>query len=210
MSGARAAAVAASLGLVVACAASCGRAAGTHAEAGEGAGRGDKPSLAKDGGATLGPEPPDAAPSDPREVEAWARAKGGDEDELGRLAEALGCTGLRERAAVPALRATALRAMGSCGDFSELAWMAEVAAGGSDADSAIAFESIIDLVARPRRALDPDDADEVAEGCRTLLAVARAADGPRARRVGAIRALRMLSERGCTEANALPSDLDAK
>jgi hypothetical protein len=152
----------------------------------------------------------DAAPSDPREVEAWARATQGDEEEQVRLAQSLGCSGLRERAAVPALRVTALRAMGACDDFSELGWLAGVTSTGSDADSAAALDAILDQAARPRRAVDPEDADEIADGCQTLLALARAPGRPRTRRVGAIRALRMLAERGCAKAADIPTDLDGK
>jgi hypothetical protein len=192
-------------------AAGCGRGAGSSAStatagvaapfaiADGGAGRVDPGALAS----------LDGAPSDPREIEAWARATQGDEDELARLATSIGCAGLRERAEVPALRVTALRAMGACDDFSELAWLATVTSSGPDADSAAAIDAILDEAARPRRAVDPEDADEIADGCQTLLVLARAADRPKTRRVGAIRALRMLAEHGCVKPADIPTEFDA-
>ena len=92
----------------------------------------------------------------------------------------------------------------------ELGWLAGVTSTGSDADSAAALDAILDQAARPRRAVDPEDADEIADGCQTLLALARAPGRPRTRRVGAIRALRMLAERGCAKAADIPTDLDGK
>jgi hypothetical protein len=145
---------------------------------------------------------------DPLEADEWARANAGDEDSLIRLADRLGCDGLRERAQQPALETSALRAMGRCPDFAELPWLADVAAGGSEAESTEALGAIVDEAARPRRATDPEDAEELSEGCAKLLVLAKATDRPKARRVNAIRALRMLTDRGCVRPADIPTDLD--
>jgi hypothetical protein len=150
-----------------------------------------------------------AVPMDPRELAQWAAAKDGDPEELGRLARLVGCEGLRERADTPELRITAARAMQHCGDFSELPWLAQLAAGASDDEARAALESIVELAARPRRATDPEDADELHAGCAALLDLARATDRPKDRRVLAIRSLRMLADRGCVKPADVPTDLDA-
>jgi hypothetical protein len=134
----------------------------------------------------------------------------GDEDELGRLAAALGCDGLRERAAVPALRQVALRAMGACEDFTALGWLGEIADRGNDADAVAALDAIAELASRRRRAVDPDDAEDFEAGCRALLHLARDSTRPKVRRVRAVRALRMLNDRGCLRAGDIPDDLDGR
>jgi hypothetical protein len=165
---------------------------------------------AADAGVVAPAEDDGGGPMDGREVEAWSRAQdGGDDDDL-RLADLVGCSGLRERAATTALRSTALRAMAYCRDFSELPWLADVATRGSDADALGALDAVVDQSARVRRATDPEDADELHAGCAALLDLAKAADRPAARRVRAIRALRMLSDRGCVKRADIPTDLDAK
>lgn len=151
-----------------------------------------------------------AAPMDAREQQAWAQATEGEAAELARLAALVGCDALEERAATADLRLTAIRAMAYCGDFVELPWLARVVAGGKDDEASAAIDSIVDSAARPRRSVDPEDAQELRAGCDDLLALARAADRPRDRRVGAIRALRMLGERGCVKRGDIPADLDAK
>jgi hypothetical protein len=150
-------------------------------------------------------------PMDTRESEAWARAQdGGDDDDDIRLADLVGCSGLRERAQDPRLRRTAVRAMAQCQDFSELPWLADLGARGSDAEALEALDAIVAQSARVRRATDPEDADELHEGCGALLALAKTATQPAPRRVRAIRALRMLSDRGCVKRVDIPADLDAK
>jgi hypothetical protein len=141
---------------------------------------------------------------------AWTDADGGEPAEMIRLADRVGCSGLRERASSPPLRALAVKAMRYCTDFSELPWLADLAATGSDPIAADALDSIVDQAARPRRAVDPEDADELHAGCASLLALARSVPAPRARRVGAVRALRMLADRGCVQRTDIPSDVDAK
>jgi hypothetical protein len=149
-------------------------------------------------------------PMDGREVDAWARAlDGGDDDDI-RLADLVGCVGLRERAEDPRLRRTAVRAMAQCQDFSELPWLADLGAHGADAEAIAALDTIAAQAARVRRATDPEDADELHEGCGALLGLAKTATQPAPRRVRAIRALRMLSDRGCVKRADIPADLDAK
>lgn len=150
-------------------------------------------------------------PMDSREADAWARAEdGGSDDDDVRLADLIGCEGLRERAGAAHLRRTAVRAMAHCRDFSELPWLAEIGAHGADADAIGALDAIIEQSARVRRATDPEDADELHSGCAALLALSRDRAQPAPRRVRAIRALRMLSDRGCVKRDDIPADLDAK
>jgi hypothetical protein len=146
---------------------------------------------------------------DVREAAQWEAAKDGDPEELMRLADLAGCEGLHEGAVQPELRPTALLAMQYCRDFSELPFLSQVGIDGNDADARAALGSAVALAARPRRSVDPEDADELHTGCATLLSLARAVDRPRDRRVLAIRALRMLSEYGCVKRADIPADLDA-
>jgi hypothetical protein len=127
-----------------------------------------------------------------------------------RLADQIGCDVLRVRASDAALRPTAIRAMAFCRDFSELPWLADVATSAGDAEAILALEAIVQQAARGRRSTDPEDATELGEGCRSLLKLARAAGRPRPRRVRAVRALRMLADRGCVKRSDIPSDLDAR
>lgn len=159
---------------------------------------------AGDGGDDGGESP------DPREVAQWAAAHDGDPEELMRLVDQIGCEGLEEGASRPELRAIALQAMQYCPDFTELPYLAQVGIDGSDDDARAALTSAVALAARPRRSVDPEDADELHTGCATLLSLARGLERPRDRRVLAIRALRMLSEYGCVKRADLPADLDAR
>jgi hypothetical protein len=149
-------------------------------------------------------------PMDSREAEAWARASDGGEDDDVRLADLVGCEGLRERASAARFRPVALRAMAYCPDFSELPWLAEVGTLGADGEAIEALDAVVEQAARGRRATDAEDADELHAGCASLLALSRATDRPAPRRVRAIRALRMLADRGCVKRADIPTDLDAK
>ena len=115
-----------------------------------------------------------------------------------------------DRGEDPGLRLTALRAMGYTGDLAALPWLAGAAAGGSDDEADAALASAAQIAAEPRRSVDPEDALEVRQGCDKLLALAQAKEKPKKRRVGAIRTLRMLADRGCMKGADLPTDLDAK
>jgi len=148
---------------------------------------------------------------DAREAAEWAAAstKDVDPEELARLADLVGCEGLREHGDDATLRPTAIRAMQYCRDFSELPWLAQVATTGTDDDARAALDAVVELTARPRRATDPDDADDLHVGCGALLDLARGAERPKERRVLAIRALRMLADRGCVKKADIPTELDA-
>jgi hypothetical protein len=147
---------------------------------------------------------------DAREAAQWAAAAQGSPEEQMRLIDLVGCAGVRDRARERDLRATAISAMQYCPDFSELPWLAELASEKSDTEARAALEAIDELAARPRRATDPEDADDLHAGCGALLALARSTSRPRERRVLAVRALRMLSERGCVRRDEIPRDVDVK
>jgi hypothetical protein len=185
----------------------CGKGKATTAAAPSGSGAAGE----ADAGAAAVESDDGAVPMDAREVAQWAAAKEGDPEELMRLADLVTCTGLRERGVQqPELRPTALAAARYCRDFSELPWLAQVGAEGNDADARAALDAVVDLAARPRRSVDPDDADELHTGCTTLLTLARTADRPRDRRVLAVRALRMLADYGCVKRPDIPTDVDVK
>jgi hypothetical protein len=159
--------------------------------------------------------------SDPAVEALWARAMSdaGTGDDLARLADREGGGGLAGRgSADPGARMTAVRAMAFVPDpqaFEGLPFLADVARGSNDEEAIAALDSAIDLAAHPRRAVDPEDAAELKRGCDELLALAvdreAGAKNPKilARRVKAIRALRMLVERGCVDPAAIPTDADA-
>jgi hypothetical protein len=169
-------------------------------------------SAAADGATAAAVDDAGVPPMDAREASLWtaAGAKDADPEDLARLADLVGGTGLRERADDATRRMTALRAMQYCGDFSELPWLAEVATTGKDDEARAALDSAVELAARPRRATDPEDADELHTGCGALLELAKGVERPKERRVGAIRALRMLVDRGCVKKADIPTELDAK
>jgi surface antigen len=142
-------------------------------------------------------------------AELWKMAKDGEGDDLARLARREGSTGLMEKGQADAsLRLTALRALAYAPDFVALPWLGHMALTGSSEEAQAALDSAVDLAAQPRKQLDPEDALELKEGCTKLLEVAR--KGPTERRIPAIRALRMLVDRGCVKKEEIPSDLDAK
>ena len=192
---------------LLASAKACGKSGAPSASmpAGSGQGAAGAEAAAVAAGADAG-----AGAMDAREAAQWAAAKEGEPEELARLEGLVGCDGLEERAGTAELRATAIRAMAYCPDFSELPWLAQVGATGKDEEAKLALETAVDLAARPRRSVDPEDADELHAGCGALLEIARTADRPRERRVLAVRALRMLSERGCVKRGEIPADVDAK
>jgi hypothetical protein len=146
-------------------------------------------------------------------ADLWTRAKAnietGDGDDLARLADHEGMTGILARADDPAWRATAIRALAYVDGFDAFPWLAKVAKGEPNDDAMAALEAVIDIAAKPRRAVDPEDAAEMREGCDALLGLAKEKEAARPRRIVAIRALRMLSERGCVAQNDIPTELDA-
>ena len=159
-----------------------------------------------------------AAATTTADAERWTRARPrsgrrrrkASPEELMRLADLVGCEGLRERA-----RPGGAAGDGDRGDADTATTSPSCrgsrrsATDGSDDDATAALDSAVDLAARPRRSTDPEDADELHAGCATLLASRARLERPKERRVLAIRALRMLSERGCVKRADIPADLDA-
>ncbi len=179
-------------------------------------------STAKQAPALLSTAAPSAAPrpaatgtmgDDTQLDELWRRADDGESDDLARLADREGAAGILERAtsggAAPVSRLTALRALAYADGYEALPFLAEAAAGANDADASAALESLADIAARKRRATDQEDGFELREGCDAILVLARDTSRPRARRIGAIRFLRMMTDRGCVQATDIPADLDA-
>ncbi|HEY1693167.1 MAG TPA: hypothetical protein VGG39_13455 [Polyangiaceae bacterium] len=185
----------------------CGKGGGPSAStpSASAAGESDGASFVVGAGDDAGPGPMDA-----REKAQWAAAKEGEPEELGRLVGLVGCEGLRERAETAELRVTALEAMAYCPDFGELPWLAQVGTTGKDDEAKLALEAAVELAARPRRSTDPEDAEELHAGCGALLELAKTKEAARDRRVLAVRALRMLAERGCVKRADIPTDVDAK
>ncbi len=150
--------------------------------------------------------PPDAGPAVARDVAMWAVAKDGAAEDLASLAAHEGAAGLIEAAADPALRPTALRALAFARGWSQMPFLAQLAAAKDDEEARIALGGAIALAARPRRSEDVEDATELFEGCEQLAAITRdVARGPE-RRTLALRAVRMMP---CPKL-ALPTDLDAR
>jgi hypothetical protein len=145
----------------------------------------------------------------PRDRAMWDHAREGDVEDLTTLATHEGATGLVEAADEDAaLRPTAIRAMAQARGWAQLPYLAKTASGSDDELAKLALASVVDLGARARRAEDPEDAEELRDGCEKLLALARDKERARARRVPAIRALRMLP---CPAADGgIPTDLDAR
>ncbi|WP_394850141.1 hypothetical protein LZC95_22120 [Pendulispora brunnea] len=128
----------------------------------------------------------------------WARAREGEADELARLARKEGALGLVERGSANAeWRETALRALAYADGWAGLPWLADVGAGTNEKEAALALESASALAARPRRAVDPEDALELRAGCDKLSALAAQGQRPKAVTQAAVRTLRMLADYGC-------------
>jgi hypothetical protein len=157
-----------------------------------------------------GSDPAPVVERTPDVEQLWTEAKDGDDDALARLAVREGPAGLVERAGVVALRPTALRALGHTEGWVGLPTLAAAAKGDPEELATFAVQSASMLAARKRRQVDPEDAAELREGCDVLLAAAKDATRPRPVRVGAVRALRMLLDRGCAKASDIPADVDVK
>ncbi|MCL2724340.1 MAG: hypothetical protein FWD69_07880 [Polyangiaceae bacterium] len=150
--------------------------------------------------------PADAGFAILRDVAMWAHAKEGDEEDLATLATHEGAAGLIEAAAEPALRTTALRAMGFAPGYAQTPFLARVAAGKDDADAKLALDALVEIAERVRRQDADEDADELGDACNQIVALAKDTGRPKERRIPAIRALRMLP---CPKAG-IPTDLDAR
>ena len=150
-----------------------------------------------------------ARPADVEEL--WKQAADGGDDELERLASVEGIHGLEDRATAPSFRITALRAMAFAPGFSAFATLGAAAQKGTEQEATAAVESADAIAARKRQQVDPEDDDELGQGCAALLATAKDASRPRPVRIGAVRALRMLSDRpACAKASDIPTDVDVK
>lgn len=147
----------------------------------------------------------------PEDERLWAEAKDGDEDELRRLAAHEGATGLVERSTDAVFRTTALKAMAFADGFAQLPALGASAATAPEAEATVAAESAAILAARRRAQVDPEDVEELHDGCGALLGAAKDATRPKKVRVDAIRALRMLGDQpGCVDLAQIPTDLDAR
>lgn len=138
----------------------------------------------------------------------WSHAKTGEEEDLTALAAHEGAAGLIEAASDPSLRPTAIRSMGFARGWAQLPFLARAAGGTDDDEAQLALTATLELAIRPRTAEDPEDADELREGCDLLTALARDTARPRPRRVSSVRALRMMPCPPPSE--PLPSDVDTK
>lgn len=139
----------------------------------------------------------------------WQHGRLGDAENLSNLAGYEGPVGLAEVAdRDPSLRLIAIKAMAYVPGWAALPYLVKTAAGSGDDEARLGVESILELAARPRTSVDPEDAAELEEGCKGLLALAKDAGRSRWRRVGAVRALRMMP---CpVKPEEIPSDVDAK
>jgi hypothetical protein len=139
----------------------------------------------------------------------WKHAmQNGDVEDLTALANHEGAAGLIEAASSEKdLRPTAIRAMGYARGWAQLPFLAKTANGKDDEEAKLALEGAIELSSRARRlSEDNEDVDELKEGCEGLGTLAKDPVRPRARRIAAIRALRMMP----CNIKDIPTDLDAK
>jgi len=145
-----------------------------------------------------------------RDERMWGHAKDGDEEDLTTLATHEGAAGLVEAASEAELRSTAIKAMAYARGWAQLPFLAKTASGKDDTEARLALDSVVELATRVRRAEDPEDADELREGCDALSGLARDTKRQRVRRIAAIRALRMMPCPPPKSGEELPTDLDAK
>lgn len=160
-------------------------------------------------GLDAGAVSPAALVRPPEVDDLWTRAAVGEGDDLARLANREGTTGLIERGSDPAFRKTAILALAYADGYAALPFLGEVAGGADDANAVLAAESVVEIATRTRRPVDPEDALEVREGCDRLLAVAKIPQKPRHLRVLLVRALRMFADLGFVKAAEIPTDVDA-
>ncbi len=146
----------------------------------------------------------------PELVELWKRAAEGVEEDLMRLGQTEGAAGLAEGATTPATRLLAARAMPHSHGLAGLAWLGERAATDDVEIAREAAHSAVAIAARGRDQLDPEDAEEMRAGCKYLLAAARDERRDREVRIDAVRAVRLLLDRGCAKNEEVPTALDLK
>jgi hypothetical protein len=159
----------------------------------------------------------DAAPASSRpdvpspEVDAlWTAAASGEADDLARLADREGAAALAEAGADPNKKLVAIRALAFADGFAGLPFLAQSADDADATQAQAAVDSLDAIAARPRRAVDPEDATEFRAGCTQLVITAKNTAKTRAVRVGIIRALRMWADRRCAAPEEIPIDLDVK
>jgi hypothetical protein len=140
----------------------------------------------------------------------WSNAKDGDSEDLATLAAHEGAMGLVEATTEASLRPTAIRAMGYARGWAQLPFLGKASTGNDDDEARLALDATLELAARPRRSEDPEDAEELREGCDLLGALARDVARPRPRRIAAVRALRMMPCPPRKAGDELPTDVDAK
>ena len=146
----------------------------------------------------------------PPEVDdLWTRAAEAEADDLARLANREGTTGLIERGSDPAFRKTAILALAYAEGYDALPFLAEIAGGTDEANALLAAQTAVDIASRPRRSVDPEDALEVREGCDRFLVIAKQTQKPRRLRVAIVRALRMFADLGFVKPADIPTDVDA-
>lgn len=155
-----------------------------------------------DGGASRSPEL----------LALWKRAEAVDsvEEDLMHLGHTEGAAGLAEGATTPANRLLAARAMAHTPGLAGLAWLGERAATDDLEIAREAARSAVAIAARGRDQRDPEDAEEMRAGCKLLLSAARDERRDRAVRVDAVRAVRLLVDRGCAKPEEIPTELDLK
>lgn len=162
-------------------------------------GKKDAPPATLSASASVSSAPPSVADADAgaSATELWTAAASLAPEDLSRLALREGTAGLVAGATDPARRRVAVLALQFVDDLDGLPFLAEAAAG-QDAELATgAAESIEALAARPRRAVDPEDALEVRAGCDRLREVLKDKAKSKPLRFRLARTLRMLEDRGC-------------
>ena len=150
------------------------------------------------------------AAREPELVDLWTRASDGEGDDLARLADREGSVGLIERAVDPALTRTSILALAYADGYAGLPFLAATAGGENESLALLAAESLVEIAARRRRAIDPEDALEIREGCDHALRVAKNGEKPRRLRVLLVRALRMFADADYVKTTDLPTDVDAR
>lgn len=170
---------------------------------------GESPSSAPiDGGLAAGEGGPPA--EEPRLAALWEQAVDGGADDLARLEAAVGSEGVTASYPYARRRLTALRSLAYAEDLDSFPFLATAATSGTDDEASASLDSVALLLARPRRATDPEDALQVREGCARLVALAKDAARSRSRRIRAVGVLRAAADRGWVRRGDIPSDLDGR
>jgi hypothetical protein len=143
-----------------------------------------------------------------RDTVVWEGARQGDPDEVTRLYHYEGVARLLERGGRKPDRMAVIAALAHAPDFTPFPWLADQAASGDDKEAVSALDSMVTLATRVRTTNDPEDADDLHDGCIRTLELARSSRQPKERRAAAVGILRMLVDRGCVKAEDIPTELD--